>query len=1092
MRPEIGRRPHARAPIAESGDSSANTVSVGHDSEALQSGAPTLPADDANDETATDVVDAAAPAPSTIATAAIDGSTGPSEPTAERGNPSTRRDSDEARPDHTDADGDAEDRDQSDPRRQPDVGADVAPATPPTDIGFDPQVQADQVAPMLREARAAHARGWVLTPLAGKVPTKKGWQKAPKPGLEEVERWATRHNLGALTGKPSGFVVIDDDTEGCTAATTLGLPRTVTAVTGSGGRHHYFKMPPFDLRNSAGELGSNIDVRANGGMIVLPGSVHPVTGELYRWLEGHDPDSIELAVLPDALLERMRPRRDRRPVTVQRRVQDSAVLTLAKLCADVANAPEGMRNDTLNRAAFTAGGYVAAGVLDHDRVLQELGAAAVACGLELREVESTLGRGVAAGMEAPLEREHLLRSAGITISASASTRPTPPRDMAGRPEILLMGGELPEILAACQSALAGLPQPPIFKRGGALVHLVRSDPATMREVEGGAVGRLHTVDVKPDWLRALLTKHAVFYRPDRRSGECVPTDCPLPIARGLLEQVDGWTFPAILSIVNAPTLRVDGSVLQAPGYDPKTTIYLDTGNATFPQIPESPARSDALEALAALKFVLKDFPFQMRADLSVVLAAILTSLIRPSLRAAPLFAISAPKMASGKSMLTDIVALIATGHVGQAMSQGADEEEDRKRLLAVLKEGDPVVVIDNVDRPLAGSALCSILTQETYRGRILGSTQTASLPTCVTFIANGNNLVVKGDLTTRVLICNLDPGIERPEEREFDIDPRSYVSAHRGALAAAALTILRAYHCAGRPDQRLVPFGRFEEFSDFVRSALVWLGEADPCETRANIEDGDPERQLHVEFMTAWLDAFGAERLTCRELTDRAVRMPPGARDHQLMREVLTEIAGTRNGPISTRRLGKWLASKKGRIEGGMRIVEAGLQQGACVWTVDIPAPPPPPHRVGGAGDVTHRTHQTHGPSSSLPPPGSGVAHFGEFEECGEFHSPPLESVAGGGREASEERNLPTPEDEDERVTGAGLRLVGGDRRADRAAPARPDGPRFPCSNCRAWDFWRLADAGHDRPGDWRCATCCPPGVAAHRLERFESSGGAA
>lgn len=55
----------------------------------------------------------------------------------------------------------------------------------------------------------------------------------------------------------------------------------------------------------------------------------------------------------------------------------------------------------------------------------------------------------------------------------------------------------------------------------------------------------------------------------------------------------------------------------------------------------------------------------------------------------------------------------------------------------------------------------------------------------------------------------------------------------------AGLTILKAYHHAGRPEQKIRPFGRFEEWSNLVRSAIVWLELPDPCESRKGIEESD-------------------------------------------------------------------------------------------------------------------------------------------------------------------------------------------------------------------------------------------------------------
>jgi len=55
------------------------------------------------------------------------------------------------------------------------------------------------------------------------------------------------------------------------------------------------------------------------------------------------------------------------------------------------------------------------------------------------------------------------------------------------------------------------------------------------------------------------------------------------------------------------------------------------------------------------------------------------------------------------------------------------------------------------------------------------------------------------------------------------------------------LIVVRAYFVAGRPDQA-PKLASFEAWSDTVRSALIWLGEADPVDTMEVARADDPER----------------------------------------------------------------------------------------------------------------------------------------------------------------------------------------------------------------------------------------------------------
>lgn len=67
----------------------------------------------------------------------------------------------------------------------------------------------------------------------------------------------------------------------------------------------------------------------------------------------------------------------------------------------VRNAPEGNRNDQLNRSAFALGQIVGSGHLDEATVRHELMAAAKAAGLDRAEASTTLESGLVAGRESP-------------------------------------------------------------------------------------------------------------------------------------------------------------------------------------------------------------------------------------------------------------------------------------------------------------------------------------------------------------------------------------------------------------------------------------------------------------------------------------------------------------------------------------------------------------------------------------------------------------------------------------------------------------------------------------------------------------------
>lgn len=225
-------------------------------------------------------------------------------------------------------------------------------------------------------------------------------------------------NIGLATG--GGFFALDvDGDEGKASLAKLQehhgpLPPTVASVTGSGGWHLFYGLPHGRaIRNSAGKLGPKLDVRGAGGYVVAPPSAHP-SGRPYTFMPGCEPWSMPLAMAPAWLLGLLdRPvvgqpaRIAPRPAAVVRDGSSAYARTaFERELVHVAGAPEGQRNHTLNRAAFSLGQLVGAGCLARGFVKSALDSVARAAGLPPKEVEATIESGLEAGMASPREVRH--------------------------------------------------------------------------------------------------------------------------------------------------------------------------------------------------------------------------------------------------------------------------------------------------------------------------------------------------------------------------------------------------------------------------------------------------------------------------------------------------------------------------------------------------------------------------------------------------------------------------------------------------------------------------------------------------------------
>ncbi len=295
--------------------------------------------------------------------------------------------------------------------------------------GFEPDRERD--ARRLVELAVRYAQhGWPVVPLhtpdtdgctcrdrdcgsVGKHPRTRHGLREASTDADQVRAWWARWpdaNIGVTTGASSGLLVLDIDLpEGPASLAKLQaehtpLPPTCEQRTGSGGRQLLFAHPGGAVGNRTGVL-PGVDVRADGGYVVVPPSLHG-SGDRYRWTARAAPADPPRWLL--AVLERTRPspavepvEGARRPLPAGTAEQRYAAAALQRELAVLSAAVEGTRNDTLNRAAFNLGQLVGAGLLEQQRVAAELERAATAIGLGEREIRRTIASGLTAGAQQP-------------------------------------------------------------------------------------------------------------------------------------------------------------------------------------------------------------------------------------------------------------------------------------------------------------------------------------------------------------------------------------------------------------------------------------------------------------------------------------------------------------------------------------------------------------------------------------------------------------------------------------------------------------------------------------------------------------------
>ena len=515
----------------------------------------------------------------------------------------------------------------------------------------------------------------------------------------------------------------------------------------------------------------------------------------------------------------------------------------------------------------------------------------------------------------------------------------------GKPVIRLTTN-LSSMVNALQDRILALSDGPrLFQRACQLCILGRGikPPKWLRRPADAPV----ILPILPAYLRELATEAATSQKFDKRAQKWEEVLPPMWIIDTLSSRPN-WPFPALEGISCAPTMRPDGSILAKTGYDLDTGLYLDLNGMQHPPLPNYPTLDDVRTAIGRLQEPFRDFPFAAPCHFSATLSGIFCMICRYAIQGnVPMHAARATTRGSGKGLLIDTIHVIATGRQAPRWAQTMDEEEERKRLLTIALAGDTAVHIDNVTAPLGSASLDLALTAPTFSDRILGTQQSREAPMHAVFFCSGNNMVFQGDMARRVLPIDLDPKTERPEERDdFRYSPLlPWVLKERPVLVMAALTILKAYFVAGCPSQHIKPLGSFEEWSTLVRQALIWAGEADPCDGREHIEaESDPEYEALNSLLTAWYARYHSDPKTVKQLKEdldgRTVRdeetgrwiVHPDWRDLHSALVVLDKHGREVNAQSS----GKALRTGKGRIVDGKRLVMAGedSHSKAKLWRV--------------------------------------------------------------------------------------------------------------------------------------------------------------
>lgn len=276
-------------------------------------------------------------------------------------------------------------------------------------------------------------------------------------------------------------------------------------------------------------------------------------------------------------------------------------------------------------------------------------------------------------------------------------------------------------------------------------------------------------------------------------------DPPPQVVKQLLGMGAQRGLKPLQAVITAPTITADNHIVYKRGYDARSQLYLDI-DTDLPKPKTVPTREDLTNSYRSLMDIIDTFKLKNDIDRSVVLSAFLTAVVRPGIDKAPIYALDAPTKGSGKTYLAECIGALALGYLpAMTPTSKAGDGEIKKTLLPKLMQGERAIIFDNILGDFNSVSLATFITSTVYTDRILGSSQTISLPNKSIVLLTGNNLSLAGDLPRRCVSARIDTGEENPIKAKHDLSklggvkPDRYILQNRQRLVMDCITIVRGF-----------------------------------------------------------------------------------------------------------------------------------------------------------------------------------------------------------------------------------------------------------------------------------------------------------
>jgi hypothetical protein len=435
---------------------------------------------------------------------------------------------------------------------------------------------------------------------------------------------------------------------------------------------------------------------------------------------------------------------------------------------------------------------------------------------------------------------------------------------------------------------------------GAVMQAVKRPLETVSSTDRPLGIKLVPVLTNADW-DAVITKMGIVYTRLSNEGDRVEIAPPAQILQHLSGSTD-LDLPLIKTIIRSPVMGPSGTIRHKPGYDYDTQMLLDP-QMDYPPTPEVIEEVHVDDALWWLTEALYDFPFSDSFDGSDTLPIYtgevdeedyrlpnwergkcsrvhaISMILQPFVRACiqgpcPAYHIDKSAPGTGAGYLVDTISIICEGVPATARTMSDSDEELRKNITAILREGVPIIFVDNINRKVDSGHIAAALTTGKWSDRLLGSTAIGTFPIRAMWIMAGNNLSFSHELMRRNIPVRMDastpnPAKDRTGAKDFKHFPlQPWLIEHRAQLVWAVHVLLRNWVQKGMKwgSKRLNSFDSWAGVMSGIFEAAGVKGFLD--NVPAYLDDNDEDHNSDETIGKILFEKFGEQPMRVGDIRD--------------------------------------------------------------------------------------------------------------------------------------------------------------------------------------------------------------------------------